>query len=314
MTNTLDTAWLRPSTEPYRLGPGDVIEIELLGEAAGRSTVTLGPDGKIYYSLLPGLSVWGMTLAETRELVKTEMGKYNKVLPDPAVMLRGIGSKRVWFLGSSSSAGVYTLAAPTTLLEAVTTLGGVPASGPDDNIDLARSFVMRGGKHLPVNFERLFKQGDMSQNVYLEPDDFVFVRPANVANIYVMGAVNGPAMQPYSKDKTLATVLIAAGGLQKYAQPARVAIVRGGLTDPRIAEINYKDIVVGRIADIPLEPGDIVYVPFSPFRHVAQLAEEVIDQFVRTTAVNAGTRAISPNSAPVQPGVSLGGSLGPPVQ
>jgi protein involved in polysaccharide export with SLBB domain len=190
LTNHLDPAWLRPKTDPYRLGPGDVIEVELLGEATSQHTsVTVGPDGKIYYSLLPGVSVWGLTLAETRDLLKSEFSKYNKATPDPLVTLRAVGSKRIWMLGAGTASGVYTLASPTTLLEAISSSGGIPAAGADTAYDLSRSFVMRGGKRLPVNFERLFKQGDMSQNIYLEPDDFIFVRPADTANIYVMGAV-----------------------------------------------------------------------------------------------------------------------------
>lgn len=305
LTNELDAAWLRPSTEPYRLGPGDGIDIELLGDISGRSSLTVGPDGKIYYTLLPGISVWGLTLAETGELIKNELGKYNKAMPDPLVTLRSVGSKRVWMLGSPN-AGVYTLTAPTTLLEAISMMGGVPSAGPDDRIDLGRSFVMRGGKRLPVNFARLFKQGDMTQNIYLEPEDFVFIRPASMGSIYVMGAVASPSAVPFTSDATLGRVVIKAGGLQKYAQQARVAIVRGSLTDPRIAEVNYQDVITGRATDVPLEPGDIVFVPYTPVRHVARLAEEVIDQFVRTTAVNEGTRLASPGAEPAQATFGIG--------
>jgi polysaccharide biosynthesis/export protein len=313
LTNQLDPAWLRPPRTPYRLGPGDTIEVELLGDAAGHATLTVGPDGKVYYTLLPGISVWGLTLAETGELIKNELGKFNKTMPEPLVTLRAVGSKRVWMLGTAN-AGVYTLAAPATLLEAITVMGGVPSAGPDDVIDLKRSFVMRGGKRLPVDFVRLFKSGDMTQNVYLEPEDFVFLRPANLGSIYVMGAVASPSAVPYNSDSTLGRILIRAGGLQKYAQQARVAIVRGGLTDPHIAEVNYQDIITGRATDVPLEPGDIVFVPYTPFRHAARLAEEVIDQFVRTVAVNEGTRTITPDvTAQGSIGVGGFGGIGPPT-
>ena len=54
LTNRIDPSLLAPPTEPFRLGPGDVLEIEVIGEAKSQSIVTVGPDGKIYYSLLPG--------------------------------------------------------------------------------------------------------------------------------------------------------------------------------------------------------------------------------------------------------------------
>lgn len=314
LTNSIEADWLRAPTEPYRLGPGDVVEVELLGDPAPRATLNIGPDGKVYYSLLPGISLWGLTLAEAGELIKNEMGKYNKNMPDPSVTLRAVGSKRVWVLGASPIAGVYPLATPTTLLEALTAFGGIPASGGDDAFDLSRSFIMRSGKRLPVDFEKLLKRGDMTQNIYLQPEDYVFIRPASVANVYVMGAVRGPSALPYVKERTLATTIIAAGGTQKFAQVARVAIIRGSLSDPRIAEVNYTDIVTGRAPDVTLEPGDIVYVPFTPFRHLAQLAEDVIDQFARTIAVNEGIRAVESRSGPAGTSIGIGGAAATPAQ
>ena len=72
LTNRIGSSLLRAPTDPYRLGPGDVIEIEPIGEASSSATVRLGPDGKIYYSLLPGISLWGYSLAESRTLIQQE--------------------------------------------------------------------------------------------------------------------------------------------------------------------------------------------------------------------------------------------------
>jgi polysaccharide export outer membrane protein len=171
-------------------------------------------------------------------------------------------------------------------------LGGIPPGNPgngqDEIVDFSRSFVLRNGKFLPVNFERLIKQGDASQNIFLAPDDFIFLRPVDLPSVYVLGAVGGTVL-PFSKDLTVGRVLITLGGPVKFAQEGRVVILRGSLSSPRIAQVDYQAIVKGRAHDIPLEPGDIVYVPFSPYRRAAQLVEELVDQFVRTTAVNQGS-------------------------
>ena len=34
-TNAIDPAWLKPSTNEFRLGPGDRVDIDLLGSAQG---------------------------------------------------------------------------------------------------------------------------------------------------------------------------------------------------------------------------------------------------------------------------------------
>src|SRR2546422_5013134 len=41
-----------------------------------------------------------------------------------------------------------------------------------------RSFVIRDGQPLPIDLHRLLKEGDLSQNIYLRPDDFVYVPSA----------------------------------------------------------------------------------------------------------------------------------------
>src|SRR5437763_611587 len=51
----LDPALLRPAETVFRLGPGDQLDIELMGDVSTRASVTVGPDGKIYYYMLPGL-------------------------------------------------------------------------------------------------------------------------------------------------------------------------------------------------------------------------------------------------------------------
>jgi len=52
--------------------------------------------------------------------------------------------------------------------------------------DLKHSFVLRQGKLLPVNFNRLLNEGDLAQNIYLEPDDFVYVPAGTARDVYVL--------------------------------------------------------------------------------------------------------------------------------
>lgn len=204
-------------------------------------------------------------------------------------------------LGGVAAPGVYPLGTPMTLLEAVALAGGVPpgGTGADDGADYQKSFVLRNGKRLPVDFERLLNRGDLSQNIYLEPDDFVFVAPASQASVYVLGAVAGPTALPYTRVLTLARALITCGGVVEYARQHRVVIVRGSLSEPHIAEVDYKHIVTGEARDVPLQPGDIVYVPFVAYKFAAELAEQLLDQFVRTIAVNEGT-AVGGGDQPTQ--------------
>src|SRR4051812_28754186 len=75
LTNLLSSDLLKPVEGLFTLGPGDSLEIEILGNAGSRTTVIVGPDGKIYYNLLPGIDIWGLTIEQARALLERELSK-----------------------------------------------------------------------------------------------------------------------------------------------------------------------------------------------------------------------------------------------
>lgn len=307
-TNKIREDWLKPSREAFRLGPGDRLEVEIMGDTASRAITTIGPDGKIYYYLLPGLDVWGLTLAEAKQKIEQSLKEMDILTaPQVSVMLRGIDSTRVWLLGRVANAGVYPMGAPMTLLEALTVAGGASTSSAsgttEDLADLSHSFIVRNGERLPVDFQALLTRGDMSQNIYLQPDDFVYLPSALSKDIYVLGAVRGPKAVS-RQHNTLVAAVAESGGPIKNAYLSHVAIVRGTLSNPQIAVVDYQKIVEGRAPDVLLEPRDIVYVPFSPYRFLSKYADLILTTFVRAVAINEGARAVDPNSSAA--GVTIG--------
>jgi len=308
-TNRIQPEWLMAPKDPVKIGPGDIIEIETVGEAGSRAGLVVGPDGKIYYGLLPGMFVWGLTLAETKALLENEISKFNRAKPELVVNVRAVGSQRVWMLGAVEKPGTYPLGTPMTLLEVISMAGGaisVPGSS-DEVADLENSFVLRNGQMLPMNFERLLRKGDLSQNIYLQPDDFVFLRAVSNPSVYVLGAVPQPNVLALTKQTSLASAIATSGGTLPYAQLTQVIIIRGGLTQPRAAAVDYRAIRSGKRKDVRLAPGDIVYVPFSPYRKVGILAEQILNQFVSTIAINEGQNAVLGPTAPVGVSVGIGG-------
>ncbi len=306
-TNHIDPELLRPSQAPFTLGPGDRVEIEILGEPTSRILTSVGPDGKIYYYLLPGLNVWGMTLAETQALLQKELGKY-LTGPEVAITLREVASKHVWLLGRLARPGVYPMAAPMSLLEAIALAGGPSSSGVELSLqelaDLRHAFVMRQGHFLPVDFYHLLHDGDTSQNIYLQSDDFVYVPSAVAQQVYVLGAVKFPHAVPYSDGMTLVAAIANASGaatvdwltpgsygLVPDAYLSHVALVRGSLSEPQMTVVDYGAIIKGRAQDVRLEPGDIIYVPNSPFTTLKRYLNIVVNSFITTVAANEGIRA-----------------------
>jgi protein involved in polysaccharide export with SLBB domain len=304
-TNVIRPEWRQAPTNFYTLGPGDRIEIEILTDKSSRAITAVGPDGKIYYHLLPGLDVWGLTLAEARDKIQRELEKL-VVNPQVALQLRGVDSKRIWMLGRVQKAGVYSMAAPMTALESLSMAGGTltsSASGTTEDLaDLSHAFIIRNGERLPVDFAALINRGDMSQNIYLQPDDFVYFPSSIARDIYVLGAVRLPRAVQRNQG-TLMAALAAAGGPVKNAYLSHVAIVRGSLAKPEMAIVNVEDILKGKATDVVLEPRDIVFVPLSPYRYLSKYADLILTTFVRAVAINEGSRA---GGATTPAGVSIG--------
>jgi protein involved in polysaccharide export with SLBB domain len=299
---------LKPSTTPFTLGPGDKLELEVLGDPKSRTITTVGPDGRIYFHLLSGVDVWGLTLTETRDLLQQQLAKF---LNDPkvGVALREVSSKHVWLLGRLVKPGVYPLEGPTSLLQALAQAGGSARSASqvstEELADLRHSFLMRQGQLMPVDFYRLLKEGDTSQNVFLLPDDFVFVRSSLAQEIYVLGSVRSPRTVPYTEHMSLVSAIAGASGQATVewltgnsysgttadAYLSHVAIVRGSLSQPQIAVVDYGAIIKGNAPDIQLEPGDIVYVPNTPYATLKRYVNTIVNTFITTVAANEGIRA-----------------------
>lgn len=323
-TAPLDPALLQPSETVFRLGPGDQLDIEVMGDLSTRASVVVGPDGKIYYYMLPGLDVWGLTLTEVRTRLGDELKKFIRERPVVSVTLRVVASQRVWVLGRVNSPGIYTLAGPTTLLDAVSQAGGLSASaapaslaasasasapratgGGSDAADLSRSFIIRQGRMLPVDFQQLLHEGALSQNIYLQPDDFIFLPSARTAQVHILGAVVQPHSEKMSGPLTVVQAIALSGGSEREAFLSNVAILRGSLAQPQIAIVAVDQILRGLAPDVRLEPGDIVYVPYAPQRVLTRYVNLILDTFARTIGVNAGVRIISGNTAPVGVGVNI---------
>jgi protein involved in polysaccharide export with SLBB domain len=308
LQNPLSPDLLRPESGPFTLGPGDSLDLEIVGTPTSRATTRVGPDGKIYYNLLTGLDVWGLTLTQTRELLEKEMGKYLNQ-PKVSVNLRTVGSKYVWLLGRLNKPGVYATAGGMSLLESLALAGGPARSlsqvSSAEMADLRHSFIVRQGQFLPVDFYKLLREGDLSQNIIVQPDDFVFIRSALEQEVYVLGSVKAPRAIQYTEDMTLVSAIAGSSGPMKYyisentdngpmtkdAYLSHVAIVRGSLAEPQVAVVDYGGIIKGKVPDVLLEPGDIVFVPNSPYTNLKRYFNMILNTFVTTVAANEGIRA-----------------------
>ena len=303
---------LQASAEEFKLGPGDKLDIEILGETGSRAETFVTPDNKVYYNLLPGLDVTGHTTGTLKKLLDEKLTQFYKH-PQVTVNLVQAVSQRIWVLGRVNQPGIYPITRPLRVLDAVTLAGGLFTSrftGTTEELaDLAHSFVVRQGARLPVDMAKLLRDGDLSHNIYLQPNDFIYLPSALTNEVYVLGAVMEPRPVGFMNDMNLMAALGRGLGLRPDADLRRVSIIRGSLSSPKIATVNAADILNGKATNIRLQPGDIVFVPGAGQISGMNIAKEAVNTFVRVVAANEGSNAaLGDTSSGVGLNINVGGS------
>src|SRR6185436_5002824 len=179
------------------------------------------------------------------------------------------------------------------------------SSNPSEAADLSRSYIIRQGRVLPIDFQQLLRDGALSQNIYLQPDDFIFLPSVRTPQVHILGAVMQPHSERINGALTLVQAIALSGGSEREAFLSNVAILRGSLAQPQIAIVAVDAILRGQAADVRLEAGDIVFVPYTPQRVLTRYVNLILDTFARTVGVNAGVRTVSGNTTPVEIGVNV---------
>ncbi|MEI8341053.1 MAG: SLBB domain-containing protein [Verrucomicrobiota bacterium] len=304
---------LKPPKEVFKLGVSDKLDIEIMQETGSRQECRVMPDGNLYFNALHGVQAAGLTVPELKVKLETGLKEMYRN-PQVSIILRGVSSQRVWVLGRVNTPGLYPIDGPMTVLEAISKAGGLFSSrfsgSTEELADLHHSFLVRNGEFVPVDFYRLLREGDSSQNIYLRNGDYIYLPSSLSQEVYILGAVKQPKAIGFSDQVTLVSAISGAKGLLPNAYSQRIIIVRGSLASPKVATVNLVDILAGKQPDVLLEPRDIVWIPNSPWDRIEQYTNLVINTFVRTVAANAGGQAAVPSSVPVQSNISIGVGAG----
>ncbi len=269
----------------YKLGPGDVVDIRFYGRPElDRLATTVGPDGTVTYLNITGFRVAGLTIEQMRAALEAGLRRYYRT-PRLLIIPNQLVSKNYTLMGMVKISGVFPLDVPLTLLEALARAGGTTSGLFDrryvDLADLGRSFVLRSGQKLPVNFQNLMLKGDMTQNVPLEPGDYIHIASSLANDYFVLGAVKKPGREGFTENASVISAITKRGGFLPNSFRERVLIVRGSLTQPETVVVNTDRILKGGASDVLLKPKDIVYVSSRPWSKVEEMVDSAVVAFMQ---------------------------------
>jgi protein involved in polysaccharide export with SLBB domain len=240
------------STQIYRVGPLDVLDIRLADNSTRQSTLfTVLENGMLEYPLAGApVNVSGMTAGEIAILLRDRIRIFEK--PQVVVNVRDFASHLVTVSGLVASPGkkalrreavpLYTILAEASVLPEAARATITRVGRPPMLID------MKDSNHAAT----LITAGDVIKVSALPaaPTEF----------FYIGGAISSPGQKPYHAGITLTQCILASGGTTANAGD-RIKISRLGNNGRLVSqEYNLKRIQLGKAADPVLQKGDRIEV------------------------------------------------------
>ena len=256
------------TSSEYRVGPQDLLEITAVGVAEiQKFVVRVSEDGRVTLPLVGELEVNDLTQAEVEKKLIKLLGEKYLVNPQVTVFILEYKSKRVNLLGAVEKPGPYELLGRQTIMSVLSQAGGMTRDAGTEII-VIRQLPDGSSTSIRISVEDLFVKGDAKLNIPLEPGDIINIPVDKFVTIYVFGQVKNPGALQVKKSNmpTLTQAIAQAGGFSDRAARGSIKIRRKGPTGQESEiKVNAKDILKGKVKDVPLKENDTVYVPESLF-------------------------------------------------
>jgi polysaccharide export outer membrane protein len=259
----------------YTLGPSDQITIRAIDvEEIGERPFRIDTEGDVNLPSLGRMHAGGMTVDQFEAELTERLKKFVRN-PQVTVRVTEYHTEPVFVTGYFTKTGIIPLQGRRTLLEVLTSVGGVQPTA-SHKIKVTRHLEM-GPIPLPnavtdpekrlstadISLDSLRQNLNPAEDIVLQPLDTINVDKAEM--VYVNGEVNKVGGIEIGDRDSLSIIklMTMVGGLTKDAAPDRARVLRQVFDTPRRAEIpvDVKKIMTGKEADFPLMPGDVLYVP-----------------------------------------------------
>ena len=236
---TAATAPAAPATnstlsEGYVLGPGDVIEIAVLGRDEFRPRVQVQVDGTIQLPYLHSVNAANLTVLQLRDRV-AELLRNGGFYVDPvvSVSVASYASRYVTVLGEFGTPGILPVDRAYRVSEIVARASGLRTTAGDDLV-IRRA----NGDQLTLPLSTIASGGE-AEDPFVQPGDKLFV--AMAPNYYIYGQVNAPGAYRVEKAMTVRMALARGGGLTDRGSAKKVSLFRNG----EKMKVNLDEVIKG---------------------------------------------------------------------
>ena len=215
-----DNASSNASDQTVKLGPGDLIEINVYNVPELSSKVRVSNAGDVYLPLVDYVHVDGLTQEEAQTVIEKRLADGGFVRsPHVTIFVDDAGSQGVTMIGEVGKPGIYPDTANRKLYEVISQAGGFSASAAQ------KISVIRRNQAEPIHIELPRNLADdTSAKIEILPGDTITVPRAPI--IYVVGDVGRPSgLLVDNGQLTVLQALALAGGTNKTAKLGDARII-----------------------------------------------------------------------------------------
>jgi polysaccharide export outer membrane protein len=245
----------------YRVGPGDVLDVAVLGNADLTRTATVQPTGSITFPLLNEVPVAGLTVSEVQRRLTALLIKDFLVDPHVEVKVKEFQSQFVIVLGEVNTPGRKVLRGGSRLVDVLVEAGGfTPRASGEIVITRTEGSFEGGSKSLRMRLGGTFSAQDyVGLELALRNGD-VITAPAR-QYVTVEGEVQRPGRYAIEGDLTVTGAISTAGGLTRFgSSDVKLRRIEAGTGRVTITKVDLKDVRKGKYPDPPVAPNDVITV------------------------------------------------------
>ena len=235
------------------LGMGDMVRITVFRNPDLTTEARVNERGTILFPMIGEVPVAGLTPSQAgaRIAEKLRTGRF-VVNPEVTVAIAQVNSRQVSVLGNVNKPGRYPLdTVNVKRTDVLATAGGVAPTGAD----FVTIVSATNGKKADVDLAAMFRNGDLSKNVELQPGDTIYVHRAPM--VYVYGEVQKGGAYRLEPHMTVMQAIALASGITPRGTERGIKLSR------RDASGNVKKMDVALTDGV--QPDDVIYVRESLF-------------------------------------------------
>ncbi|HET7548707.1 MAG TPA: polysaccharide export protein EpsE [Usitatibacter sp.] len=236
------------------LGVGDQLRVTVFRNPELTTEGRITERGTILFPLIGEVQVAGMTPAQAGAAIAKKLrdGKF-VVHPEVNVALAQVNSRQVAVLGAVNKPGRYPIDSQNSkLTDFLAAAGGIAPAGAE-HVTLVSNVEGRTEKR-DIDLNAIFRDGDLSKNVRLQPGDTIYVEKAPM--VYIYGEVQKGGAYRLEPNMTVMQALALGGGLTARGTQRGIKIARH--TPQGVRQID------ARLTD-PVKEDDVIYVSESLF-------------------------------------------------